>query len=454
MKGQRPGPSPVADLLPVREEPALRPLSLRANFAWTLVGTAVYAGAQWGMTIVLAKLGSKQMVGQYALGLAIGAPIVMLTNLQLRNIQATDARDEYAFRDYFTLRMLATVCALVVIGVIALLGARGPTVTLVILLIGLAKCVESISDVVWGLWQKLERLDLTALSMMIKGPASLVAMWLAMRATHDVVWATAALFATWTAVTLGFDFGNLWRLARRELWGGGLLTPARLRMARRLALVSLPLGIVGMLDSLTVNVPRYFVAHQLGDAALGEFAAMAYITVFGSMIVAALAQSASPRLARHYVTDIRAFTQLLLKLLAFGAAIGVVGLLLVAGFGRQVLSIIYRPDYATHTTAFFWLMVAAGLTYAAKFLIISMIAARQFRAQTPLYALMLLVIALLCSWWVPTHGLLGAAYALCVGTLLLLVGAAYINARAICCRYRQGDASPGPGALTTGGLSL
>ncbi|MGI8856402.1 MAG: hypothetical protein ACR2JW_11675, partial [Thermomicrobiales bacterium] len=53
--------------------------SLRANFSWTFVGNVVYAACQWGMLVVLAKLGSPEVVGQFALGLAITAPVIMLT---------------------------------------------------------------------------------------------------------------------------------------------------------------------------------------------------------------------------------------------------------------------------------------------------------------------------------------------------------------------------------------
>ena len=73
-----------------------------------LAGNMVYAACQFGMLSVLAKLGSPSIVGQYALGLAITAPVFMLTNLQLRGVQATDARHEFAFADYFTLRLIST----------------------------------------------------------------------------------------------------------------------------------------------------------------------------------------------------------------------------------------------------------------------------------------------------------------------------------------------------------
>src|SRR4051794_41039079 len=86
---------------------------LRTMFAWTLAGNVVYAACQWGMISVLAKLGTTVAVGQFALALAITAPVFMLTNLFLRGIQATDARDEFSFGEYFTLRAMGTVVGLV-----------------------------------------------------------------------------------------------------------------------------------------------------------------------------------------------------------------------------------------------------------------------------------------------------------------------------------------------------
>src|ERR1043165_9211480 len=94
------------------EEPSSQPTaghragtnSLRANFLWSLTGTIIYAGCQWGMLVALAKLGDAEMVGQFALALAVTAPVLMFTNLQLRSVQATDARKDYAFGDYLALR--------------------------------------------------------------------------------------------------------------------------------------------------------------------------------------------------------------------------------------------------------------------------------------------------------------------------------------------------------------
>src|SRR4051812_45337492 len=94
---------------------APRGLSLKVNFIWTLAGNLIYAGCQWGMLVIIAKLGSAELVGQFALGLAITAPVLMFSNLQMRGIQATDAKREYSFGDYLGLRLLTTLLALLII---------------------------------------------------------------------------------------------------------------------------------------------------------------------------------------------------------------------------------------------------------------------------------------------------------------------------------------------------
>jgi hypothetical protein len=81
-------------------------LSLGQNFAWALAGNIIYALCQWGIIVVVARLGNPFMVGQFALGLAVATPVLMLTNLQLRVVQATDVKGVYAFGEYLGLRTL------------------------------------------------------------------------------------------------------------------------------------------------------------------------------------------------------------------------------------------------------------------------------------------------------------------------------------------------------------
>ena len=141
-----------------------------------------------------------------------------------------------------------------------------------------------------------------------------------------------------------------------------------------------------MLISLNANIPRYFIEHYRGERELGIFAALAYLMVAGNTVVGALGQSASPRLARYYAEGIAGpFVGCCSSSSALGAGIGAVGLLVALVAGREILTILYKPEYADHADLFAWLMVAAAVSYVASLLGYGMTAARYFRSQLPLF---------------------------------------------------------------------
>src|SRR5262249_21571016 len=91
--GLRPGTRPAPP--PAGGAGARQPLSPRSNFSWSLVSNIVYAGCQWGMLLVTPRLGSPEMLGQFALALAVTPPALAFGNLKARGVQASDARREY-----------------------------------------------------------------------------------------------------------------------------------------------------------------------------------------------------------------------------------------------------------------------------------------------------------------------------------------------------------------------
>jgi hypothetical protein len=79
------------------------------------------------------------MVGQFALALAITAPIILFANLELRTVQATDARGDYRFNEYFGVRLLTTILALLAIAAVLLIADYSREVAIIIMLVGIVK---------------------------------------------------------------------------------------------------------------------------------------------------------------------------------------------------------------------------------------------------------------------------------------------------------------------------
>ena len=431
----------VAQVSSTAETTYMPGLSLRTNFSWTLLGNIVYSGCQWGMLVILAKLGSPVMVGQFALGLAVTAPIIMFANLQLRAVQATDAKHEYLFGDYLGLRLIAIALALFVIVAISFFSGYREDTMLVILVIGVAKAFESTSDIFFGLLQQHERMDRIAKSMMLKGFLSLLALGIGVYLTRSTLWGVIGLAVIWALILIYYDLKSgalILRLSQITNPSANIkiddstLSPrwdkAKLR---KLALLALPLGFVMLLISLNVNIPRYFIEHYLGERQLGIFAAISYLMVAGTTIVSALGQSASPRLAKYYASgNHTAFRDLLVKLVAIAMLLGLAGLLVVIFAGRELLTLLYRPEYAKHVDIFLWAMVAAGISYITSFLGYGMTAARYFKVQMPLFTVVILVLIIACFWLIPAYGLLGAAMALTIAAIAQMLGSLVILAYA------------------------
>ena len=152
-----------------------RQITLRLNVLWSLTGNVVYAVCQLGILVVLAKLGTHEMIGQFALGLAIASPVMICAGLSsLRIVQATDARADHRFQDYLGLRVLTTIAGLAAVAGILYFTNYSPITAGVVLIVAVAKAIENLSDVFGGLLQHHERMDLVALSAMLRGTLSLL----------------------------------------------------------------------------------------------------------------------------------------------------------------------------------------------------------------------------------------------------------------------------------------
>ncbi|NNL78206.1 MAG: lipopolysaccharide biosynthesis protein [Desulfobacterales bacterium] len=399
-------------------------LKLRANFSWTFVGNVINAGCWFSMAIVLVKLGSPEHLGQFALGLATTAPIFMFASLRLRDVQATDAKEEYLFGDFFALRLSTTALALLVVVGIASLSGFQRAMALVILATGCSKAIENISDAFYGLFMRHERLDRVAKSLMIKGPLSLLGLGIGFYLTGSVFWGVIGLTMARTTILLSYDLRNAIltlnpsskRISNimpkewpRPRWNAKILA--------RLVWLALPLGFVTMLISFTSNIPRYFIEGYLGSYQLGIFAAIASFQKVAPTVVQALGRSASPRLAKYYSAyDARAFRQLMSKMIGIGVLLGGAGVLVALVLGRQILTLFYGPAYAL-PGLFGLLMLAAGIDYIATMLLFGITSARYFKIQLPLQLITTGAVALACYRLIPSAGLTGAAMALIIGNL-------------------------------------
>ena len=406
------------------------PVSVASGFLWVLAGYTAYMACQWGMLVALARWGTVESVGQFHRALAVTAPIVLFTNLGLRRVYATDARSAFRFADYFGLRVLTGVAALLLIGAFIGIGGHPAAMAWVILAMGVAKVIESISDILHGYFQNRRRIDIGARSTLLRGPLSLAGLAAAFFLTKSVFWAVAGMAAGWLAVVLLYDVPRAAGLRRSEPGRGS--TAGSMKAWASLARTSFPLGIVALITSLRSNIPTFVIAAHLGERWLGLFAAMVYFHAASNRVVSALGEAGTtPLAARYFAGDRASFLRLLGRMTLVTLVVGAAGVAVAALAGRPILAAFYGPDYAAESAILVAIMAAVAAANVQTILDYAMTAARYLRVQPYLYAGGAILLFLLCLALVPSHGIRGAALALGIGSAVEMLASAVIVGLAV-----------------------
>ncbi len=397
------------------------------NLVSTLAGNIVFSGSQFLITIALARVGNIAMVGQYALGLAWCTPIFAFTGLQMRAVQATDCTGRFRFADYLSVRLVGSACAMGAILFMALFASWSRSTLMVVLAVACAKAVDSVSDLLYGLLQLHERLDLVAQGMCVRALAGLLALISAMSLTHSAVIALLALSVAWFIVLITFEWPMVLRVESANR--NDLLRLGSIRACSRLILLCVPLALVLLVLNSATSLPRVMLEQSAGEKALGVFSAVAAISAGIGLLYTAVGQTALPRLAKMFVSDRKGFDTVLFRMMLFSFALGapVVAAAWIWGVGAVTMTYGHQAQVTPGLVAG---LVAVGVfANTSSLLGAGMTASRRFWSQLGVASLVLAVTAAGCFWLIPSLGAMGAMYACLAGAVIQTVAYAFLCGR-------------------------
>lgn len=381
-----------------------KPGSLLANFSFTLLGSIFYLLAQWLIFLCIAKVMPVKTVGVYSLAVALTSPVVLLTDLQLRAVVATDKNQEYQFGDYLGTRIILSILSMLTITVLVLINQYDFYIIGIVLAIGFYKVIETGSEIYYGLFQRYEKMRYVGISQALRGFFALLVMVIFLRFTGSLFIGSLAVGVCWLLILIFFDMPN------GKPWFSGKVGFSQ--NIFKIIISTIPLGLVSMLISLNSNIPRYFLESSWGSEALGYFAAMVYILAAGNMVVSALGQVVSPKFAECFARrDYQAFNKLLMFCSILAGLGGLFGYFVAAGLGTSILNFLYTSEYSTYSPVLVRTMAAGVFLYSSSIIGFALTATRRFKIQ-PVLHLVIVTASLLASWLlIPAKGIMGAANA-------------------------------------------
>ena len=414
---------------------------------WTLPANVIYAACQWAVIVLLAKVASVEIVGQYALATAVAVPSAFLADFRLRVLFVTDARHKYDFREMFGLRLMLAALSVTVALTVCRITHWDAATSHVILLVTVAQLMDSLSETFFGTFQRAERMDRIAISLVLRSALSAAAVTVIVHFTHSLAWGVLGMILAKASVLLLYDarYGTSadftevepnWHL--HESYLQRIRPRWNLRNQIEMLQVAWPLAVIAVTISINGYLPRYALESLLSRRDLGIYAAMGYIPTGYFMVCTALTYVAFARLSKLFAAgDLAAFKVLILKIAGICASLGLGGLLISIVAGRQLLTIVYRPEYAQYVSLLRLLMCVGTLQCLTTAVQSGLTAASEFRIQVPLFITVGLITLVGCWILVPRVGLSGAAYAVLISYTFQLSGSAFLTLRTMARRARD-----------------
>lgn len=393
-------------------QPGIRRPSLRSSFSWLLWSGILYGLVQWLILVAMARTLSVEDVGTFTLALAVSAPVTMLCNLQLRSLQATDSLGTFDFSDFFALRAGLATASVPVTALIGLAFTTSNNTPLICLLVGVAKALESISDVIHGYYQRRELVRLIAYSLLVKSGALVVFVVPVLVASHSLRAAAISQAVAFGITLVAFDLRWLRGAGGRELHILPVEWPVSAARIRRMARLGMPLGFSAAAGSLKINMPRYFLQAHAGASALGFFGAVSYLNIALGRIVLSLNTAAAARLADSFHQDRAVFKGLLRRLILVIALLGLGGVALAAIAGKELLGAFYGPQYSSYSVALTLVLLAAAFAGLAQTFQLVLTISRKTKIQAYAAAASLVTGLAASAFLVPRWSVLGGAIAL------------------------------------------
>lgn len=377
-------------------------MKLKTSILITLMANLALAFSQWLLIANLNHTGNLDAVGQYSYSLALAGVFLTIGQMGLRQFLMSKSATAEHLEQIFTTRLITSISAWGLLVIYALLLVDEIYFWLVLLL-GLAKIAENLSDIAHGFFQRNFQISSIARSRIGRAfftPAIFLAVFFISNSLHL---ACVALIVTWALVFFIFD---------RKALQPYRCNLTQVNLVPKILSQAYPMGIASVLVILSVSIPLFTLAQFFDDLQVGQYASIFYFVTAGSLILQSALQVISPIIVGHlnnncFVNIRRIASVCYLLALGFGSA----GVVLAEYLGEWVLVLVYGESFVglgslLVTAAFINLVIAfqsvGGVVLTAHGI---------FKFQMVVMAVSVMVSAISSHYFISSYGVAGALYA-------------------------------------------
>lgn len=377
----------------------------RRNFIWNTLGTGFNAFNSLFFMIIVTRVNGIDQAGIFTIAFSTACILYAIGLYAGRIYQVTELNKKINDKDFIVSRIITNIIMIIVLIIFCFLKRYNTEKFIIFLLLTIYKALEAFSDVIYGVLQKNDKLDIVGKSLFAKSLMSIIIFLLVDLIVKNMIVSIMSMIILCILVIVFYDFKKAYKYIDLK----SKVNMTNVYNILKKGFFTFAISFLGM---YVLNAPKYSIDTYLADN---------YQTIFGIIVMPATVVGLMAQFLIHpYLNkfvelyekrDLKMLKKLLLKLMLVILVLGVISTVLAYLIGTQILGIIYGLDLSSYKIGLAVIIVSAIL-YAIGTIYSSVLTTvRETFSQFVIYIIVSIFAAILSNVFTKTWQINGAIIA-------------------------------------------
>ena len=327
----------------------------RKNFIWNILGTGLNAFNSLFYMITVTRVNGIDNAGIYTIAFATACIVYVIGIYAGRIYQVTEPDQNITDKEYIINRIITAVLMNILVLIFCIIRKYDFYKTTIFLLLSLYKSIEAFSEVIYGILQKNEKLEIVGKSLFIKSIISVGVFIFVDILTKNMILSIISVIIVWIVILLIFDINKAHQYIN-------FTVPINWKNIIKIFRLGFTTFAIAFLGLYILNAPKYAIDVYLENNLQTVFG----IIVMPATVIGLVAQFLiHPYLIKilklYEERNLKKLQKMLIKLIISIVCIGIISSILAYFVGTQILGIIYGFDLSAYKIGLLTIIIASTL---------------------------------------------------------------------------------------------
>ena len=371
------------------------------NLSYTFLGNAFFSFVKWLILILTVRLTTPEQVGSYTYAVALTTPIMLFANMRIRLRYVVE--DDISFKNLHTLRNILNVLSLIIIVIIGM--SLHKEYLIFMILVACTKILDLQSELYYAILHKKQNFKYISLLQIGKSLIIIVPFAITIFIFKSV------LIGLIIQIVAQFVWLILFESKATKLISKNNEVSLNKKLIFYIFLAGLPLGIVQLLNSYNILIPRYVIENILDVKLVGVFASISYLLTIIDLFMNAISQNIIVRiknaiLNKDYNTLYKYTNSYLLITSLIMGLIIIIPIYLLKDI---IIGVIYGSYYQNYSNIFVIIAISIIFNFQSWIFDTTLMAFKVYKLQLIASIINFIVSIFSSIVLIKSYGLMGAA---------------------------------------------